>query len=205
MSKPSYNLPDLALLTSLETIKVLKALASTNRSLAELKGHTTAILNQGILIDTLALQEAKISSEIENIVTTQNELFQTELFPEGLESHAVKEVIRYRDSLKFGFSKLVQSKWLLPNSTIIGMFQLLKQRHRWLPSNTRNSVKERSDWRTYLYSISFRIPPQDQREINLAMDSLKRFINDDRVSSLDTFIENGPDSSSVRKHTSVSR
>ncbi len=54
---------------------ILKRLASASRKLAELKGIAASIPNQGILINTLGLQEAKDSSEIENIVTTHDELF----------------------------------------------------------------------------------------------------------------------------------
>jgi len=83
MLKPTYRLPSLPPPIDLETVPILKALAAANRALAELKGRAATIPNQGTLIDTLALQEAKASSEIENIVTTQDELFQAELFPEG--------------------------------------------------------------------------------------------------------------------------
>jgi Fic family protein len=69
MLVPSYRIPDLPPATDLETPRILKALAVAHRHLAEMKGRATAIPNQGILIDTLALQEAKASSEIENIVT----------------------------------------------------------------------------------------------------------------------------------------
>src|SRR3546814_7002993 len=58
-----------------ETPAVLKKLVSANRQLAELKGVAASIPNQGILISTLGLQEAKESSAIENIVTTHDELF----------------------------------------------------------------------------------------------------------------------------------
>ncbi len=128
MLKPSYQLPDLAALTGLETVGIFKALAAANRSLAELKGRAAAIPNQGILIDTLALQEAKASSEIENIVTTQDELFQTDMFPDGPESPAAKEVALYREALKFGFDRLQSTGGLITNSTVVGMFQRLKQR-----------------------------------------------------------------------------
>ena len=122
MLNPSYQLPDLTSLHGFETIEVFKALAGANRSLAELKGRAAAIPNQGILIDTLALQEAKASSEIENIITTQDELFQADLFPEGLESPTAKEVWLYRDALKFGFDKLRRTHGLITNATIVGMF-----------------------------------------------------------------------------------
>ncbi|EBA07955.1 filamentation induced by cAMP protein Fic [Sagittula stellata E-37] len=75
MLKPTYAIPDLPPATEIETIPVLKALTRASRALSDLKGQAKTIPNQGILIDTLALQEAKASSEIENIATTQDELF----------------------------------------------------------------------------------------------------------------------------------
>ena len=62
-------------LSRFDTLAILKKLASASRQLAELKGVAAAIPNQGILINALGLQEAKDSSEIENIVTTHDELF----------------------------------------------------------------------------------------------------------------------------------
>ncbi|MGQ3017227.1 Fic/DOC family N-terminal domain-containing protein [Phenylobacterium sp.] len=67
----------------METREVLRELSHAHRHLAELKGRAAAIPNQAILIDTLSLQEAKASSEIENIVTTQDEIFQASLFLDG--------------------------------------------------------------------------------------------------------------------------
>ena len=183
MLNPSYQLPDLTSLDGLETIEVFKALAAANRSLAELKGRAAAIPNQGILIDTLALQEAKASSEIENIVTTQDELFQADLFPEGLESAAAKEVALYRDALKFGFDKLRQTDGLITNATIVGMFQLLKRRTDGFRQTPGTALRnDRSGEIVY-------VPPQDQNEINSAMNGLERFINDDQLSTLDPLIK----------------
>jgi Fic family protein len=183
MLNPSYQLPDLTSLDGLETIEVFKALAAANRSLAELKGRAAAIPNQGILIDTLALQEAKASSEIENIVTTQDELFQAELFPEGPESPAAKEVALYRDALKFGFDKLRQTDGLITNTTIVGMFQLLKRRTDGFRQTPGTALRnDRSGEIVY-------VPPQDQRDINSAMSGLERFINDDELSTLDPLIK----------------
>lgn len=183
MLKPSYKLPDLTSLDGLESIEVLKALAAANRSLAELKGRAAAIPNQGILIDTLALQEAKASSEIENIVTTQDELFQAELFPEGPESPAAKEVALYRDALKFGFSRLQETDGLITNATMVGMFQLLKQRTDGFRQTPGTALRnDRSGEIVY-------VPPQDPQELNTAMSRLERFINDDELSTLDPLIK----------------
>ena len=106
MLKPAYKLPPLPPQVDLETIPVLKALNSASRALADLKGQAKTIPNQGILIDTLALQEAKASSEVENIVTTQDELFQADVFPDDPQSPAAKEVARYRDALRLGHHRL---------------------------------------------------------------------------------------------------
>jgi len=69
---------------------VLRAVAQAHRPLAELKGRAASIPNQGILIDTRAMQETKASSKIENIVTTQDELFQACAFPDNPSSPAAK-------------------------------------------------------------------------------------------------------------------
>jgi Fic family protein len=82
-----------------ETPAILKKLAISSRRLAELKGIAGSIPNQGILINTLGLQEAKDSSEIENIITTHDELFKDDVLPEAFANPAAKEVLRYRLAL----------------------------------------------------------------------------------------------------------
>ncbi len=71
----------------LETKAVLRKAASAHRYLAELKGISASTPNQAILINTLALQEAKDSSAIENIITTNDELFRDAYYPQR--SHTV--------------------------------------------------------------------------------------------------------------------
>lgn len=183
MLKPSYAIRDLPPQADLETVAVLKALAKANRALAELKGRAATIPNQGILIDTLALQEAKASSEIENIVTTQDELFQTELQLEGPESAAAKEVALYRDALKLGYSHLRQSDGLITNRTIIEMFQLLKGRSGGFRSTPGTALKNDATGEIVY------VPPQDSREIEAAMAGLEKFINQDELSDLDPLIK----------------
>jgi len=183
MLKPSYILPDLPPLVTLETVAVLKALAKANRALAELKGRAATIPNQGILIDTLSLQEAKASSEIENIVTTQDELFQVDLQLEGPESAVAKEVALYRDALKLGFDQLLQSGGLITNRTLIAMFQLLKRRSGEFRVTPGTALKND------LTGELVYVPPQDAREIEAGMAALERFINEDERSPLDPLIK----------------
>ena len=101
-----------------ETPAILKKLASSSRKLAELKGIAASIPNQGILINTLALQEAKDSSEIENIVTTHDELFKDDVWPETFANPAAKEVLRYRQALRLGFDRVKQTGLLTANHII---------------------------------------------------------------------------------------
>jgi Fic family protein len=101
-----------------DTPAILKKLASSSRQLAELKGVAASIPNQGILISTLGLQEAKDSSEIENIVTTHDELFKDDVLPEAFVSLAAKEVLRYRQALRLGFG-LVQHAGLITSNHIM--------------------------------------------------------------------------------------
>lgn len=183
MLKPSYALPDLPPQTNLETVVVLKALAKANRALAELKGRAATIPNQGILIDTLALQEAKASSEIENIVTTQDELFQADLQLEGPDSPAAKEVALYRDALKLGYSRLYETGGLITNRTLIEMFRLLKGREDSFRVTPGTALRNDATGEVVY------VPPQDAREIEAAMSALEKFINEDDRSPLDPLIK----------------
>ena len=82
-----------------ETKRVLKALNNANKALAELKGIAKKLPNQSMLVNTIVLREAKASTEIENIFTTDDELYKALSIREyGLQGNA-KEVFRYRQAL----------------------------------------------------------------------------------------------------------
>jgi Fic family protein len=183
MLAPTYEIPDLPLSVDLETVAIFKALSVANRALAELKGRAATIPNQNILIDTLSLQEAKASSEIENIVTTQDELFQADLFPSAPQSLAAKEVARYRATLKLGYDRLLQSRGLILNSNIIEMFGLLKSRGDSFRTMPGTALRNEETGATVF------VPPQDGQAIIHHMNGLERFINDDASSSLDPLIK----------------
>jgi Fic family protein len=183
MLTPIYAIPSLPLAVDLETLPVMKALARANRALAELKGRAAAIPNQAILINMLALQEAKASSEIENIVTTQDELFQADVFPDQQRSAAAKEVSLYREALQLGYAHLRATQGLIPNSVLIKMFQQLKRHHGGFRNTPGTALKNEASG-----SIVF-VPPQDAREIVDHMSALERFINEDSLSALDPLIK----------------
>ena len=101
----------------IESRKILKKLPSAHAALAELKGLASTIPNQNILINTLGLQEAKDSSAIENIVTTHDELYKSELNIKTIKSLEAKEVQNYISALKRGYD-LIRERSLLTNSII---------------------------------------------------------------------------------------
>jgi Fic family protein len=89
-----------------ETLAVYKKLAEARAALAELKGRLPIIPNPLMLINTLVLQEAKDSSTIENIFTTNDELYKAFSSPSPTTNRATKEVLRYREALWNAFTKM---------------------------------------------------------------------------------------------------
>lgn len=157
--------------SNLETTAVLRKTALAHRYLAELKGLATTIPNESILINTLALQEAKDSSAVENIITTHDELFKAELFGSFATNPATKEVQHYAAALKKGFS-LVKQHNLLTIKHILSIQEELEQNQaglRKLPGTAL--VNQQTGQIVYT-------PPQDAREIQSLMENLERFINE---------------------------
>jgi len=183
MPEQTYVLPRLPPRANLETVEILKALTKAHRHLGELKGKAASIPNQGILIDTLSLQEAKASSEIENIVTTQDQLFETDLFPNPEFSPEAKEVARYRDALKQGFQSFQQAQGLITNNMLVRMYQLLKRRQDGFRTTSGTALKNEQNG-----SIVY-VPPQDRREIERLMTELENFINADDMSQIDPLVK----------------
>ena len=166
----------------LETTAVLKKAASTHRYLAELKGVSATIPNQSILINTLSLQEAKDSSAIENIITTHDDLFREDIFPEYALSAAAKEVSRYVTALKKGYS-LVKSSGLLTSNQIIDI-QAEMEKHR---SGFRKLPG--TELRNEQTGETVYIPPQGHQVIISLMSNLEKYINDDSLSDVDPLIK----------------
>jgi len=166
----------------LEPRAVLKQLASTHRYLAELKGLVATIPNEQILINTLALQEAKDSSEIENIVTTQDEMFKANLFADYMDNPAAKEVNRYAAALKHGFTFVARDR-LLTTNRILEIHQALMLSDAGLRKLPGTALKNELTGET-VYT-----PPQNHADVISLMTNLERFINDDAMSEVDPLVK----------------
>ena len=151
-----------------ETPAILKAVASAGRALAELKGVVGTIPQENILIHTLTLQEAKDSSEIENIVATHDELYQRESSGEAIQP-ATKEVLRYREALWTGYRQ-VRATGLLTNNDLIAVQAVLEETRsgfRKPPGTTLKDARGR-----IIYT-----PPQAGPEVEDLMADLEGFIH----------------------------
>ena len=178
-----YSIPSLPLPYDLETKEVLKQLNRANRKLAELKGVAQTIPNERILISSLTLQEAKDSSEVENIVTTQDDLYRAGLDP----SHqfinaATKEVLFYREAINEGF-RMVRNKDILTLNDIKHVQEILEQNTAGFRTTPGTQLKRENDG-AVIYT-----PPQDGMAIVQYMSNLEQFINDDHMSQLDPLIK----------------
>jgi Fic family protein len=164
-----------------ETAAILKRLAAASRQLAELKGVAASIPNQGILINTLGLQEAKDSSEIENIVTTHDELFQGDMLSDAAPSAAAKEVLRYRESLRIGFEHVRQSG-LISNNHLVDIQAALERNQAGFRRLPGTALKDGAGRTVYT-------PPQDAAEIVALMSELERFVNQPELFSADPLVK----------------
>lgn len=163
-----------------ETADILKRLNGASRALAELKGIAASIPNQNILINTLTLQEARDSSAIENIVTTQDDLYREDN-PADATSTAIKEVLRYRQALHTGYEQ-VRGSGLLTLNTILDIQQQLECNQagfRRLPGTAL-----RDGGRRLVYE-----PPQDANEVVRLMRELERFIHNEPVFAADPLVK----------------
>jgi Fic family protein len=166
----------------LETTEILRKAAIAHRYLAELKGVSGSIPNEGILINTLSLQEAKDSSAIESIITTNDELFRDELFPEFATSAAAKEVRNYVSALRTGFAD-VQKKQLLTTNIILDIHAELEKNRAGFRKLPGTELKNEQSGET-VYT-----PPQEYDTIVHLMNNLEQFINDDTVLNIDPLIK----------------
>lgn len=178
----TYNIPLLPLREEIETRAILKKTISARGALAEMKGVALSIPNERILINTLSLQEAKDSSEIENIITTQDELFQSNYAAQKFRTLAAKEVYNYVHALLSGFEEL-KLKNLLTLNQIIKIQSIMGETEAGFRKLIGTELKNEHTGET-VYR-----PPQSYDEILYYMRNLEQFINDNTLSDLDPLIK----------------
>ncbi|OGW26390.1 MAG: addiction module protein [Nitrospirae bacterium GWC2_42_7] len=168
--KPYNQLPLLPPRKDLETKAILKKAIAAGRALAELKGIGSNIPNQTILINTIALQEAKSSSEIENIVTTNDALFKAFSAQSSHIDAATKEVLHYREALWEGFNTL-KKRPVITTSLLINLVQTIKQNQAGIRNAPGTAVANASSGEV-LYT-----PPEGESVIRDKLKNLEDYIH----------------------------
>lgn len=178
----TYEIPNLPLEQPVESLTVLKKVASARSALAEMKGSATSIPNESILIDTLSLQEAKDSSEIENIITTHDELYQSDLSTNSFKSVASKEVHSYAQALRSSFLE-VKDMGFISNNQIIRIQSMIEANDAGFRKVPGTALKNEQTGEIIC------TPPQHPLDIKRYMDNLEQFINDSQLCTLDPLVK----------------
>ncbi len=154
-----------------ETKPVLKQLTRSHRALSELKGYANMIPNKNILINAVLINEAKDSSEIENIVTTHDEVFKA-ISVEDYKSPAAKEVVNYRAALWHGYNMVIEKDMITINM-ITDIQQLIILNRAGIRKQPGTVIKNEATGEI-VYT-----PPDNEQEILELLANLENYINSD--------------------------
>jgi Fic family protein len=179
--QPFNDLPDLPPVADLETPEIFRATIRANRLLAELKGFCQFLPNPQLLLNTIVLQESKESSAIENIVTTQDELYKAALM-DVVQHQASKEVLQYRQAMYWGLEQL-QHNGIITTNLLIGIMQKIRL--------SRDTIR-RIPGTKLLNPLSGQVvytPPEGEDIIRTKLAALEHFINDPERSALDPLVK----------------
>ncbi|WP_028298867.1 Fic family protein [Olivibacter sitiensis] len=176
---PYNDLPLLPPKADIETKKILRKTISAGRALAQLNGTLMNLPNPTLFLDTIYLQEAKASSEVENIITTNDELYKSLVADRKVENSATKEVLSYKEALWLGLEQLKKKPFITTN-LCISIVQCIKQNTasiRVTPGTTLSNTKGE-----VIYT-----PPSGEKVIREKLANLEKFINEDE--SIDPLIK----------------
>ena len=169
-NKPFNDLPLLPPKADVETKPVLKKAITANRALAELKGLGGTIPNQALLVNSLILQEAKASSEIENVITTNDALFRAFTAKTSRVDPATKEVLRYREALWEGYNAL-KERPILSTNLFVTIVQRIRENQAGI-RNTPGTTIADSATGEIIYT-----PPEGETIIRDKLKNLEDFIH----------------------------
>lgn len=189
-SKPFNHIPTLPPSAEIENDpEILKKLVSASRALATVDGNLNRLPNPLMLVNTIALQEAKASTEIENIFTTEDELYKavSDSVKERNADPATKEVLKYREALWTGYN-LIRETGKTDHKLIIGIFQKIKDSNSsYRPPQTRVVIRRgQSEFRSgdVVYT-----PPRGEGLIENLMDNLIQYLNNNEKYRLDPLLK----------------
>ncbi|MCK5400270.1 MAG: Fic family protein [Flavobacteriaceae bacterium] len=168
-NKPYNSLPLLPPKVILETTKVLRKTIDASRALAQLNGMLTNLPNPTLFLDTIHLQEAKASSEIENIITTNDDLYKAIVADIKFDNPATKEVIRYKEALWNGLQEIEKRPFITTN-LCVEIVQSIKKNAAGIRTTPGTALKNAKGETIYT-------PPTGEDIIRDKLANLEAFIN----------------------------
>ena len=163
-----------------DDVDILKALNYANNKIGELNGVINLLPNPNIILNAVILGEAKESSEIENIVTTFDEIFKEITLK--VNNLASKEVVNYRQAILHGFD-FIQKNGFISSRMLIEMHHIIEPNFgdiRRIPGTVIKNTKTREILHT---------PPQNEDEIRNYLSNLENYINYDELENTDPIIK----------------
>lgn len=176
---PYNDLPLLPPKSNLETTNILRKTITASRALANLNGAIINLPNPQLFLDTIHLQEAKASSEIENIITTNDELYKSVVADKKFDNPAAKEVISYKNALWYGLKQL-ETRPFITTNLCVDIMQRIRENTsniRTTPGTTLSNTNG-----DVIYT-----PPSGEDVIREKLSNFEKFINED--DSLDPLIK----------------
>jgi Fic family protein len=167
---------------AIETKAILRQESKSAVALAELKGLAHTLPNQNILINAIVLKEAKASSEIENVITTHDSLYQALAAKSFKPDAATKEVLRYREAL-FAGTEFILEKGYLSTKGIIKVQNILEKNTQGLRQLPGTTLKNDATGEV-IYT-----PPDNKDTIIRLMSNLEKFINIDKDDDISPLIK----------------
>ncbi len=167
--KPWNDLPLLPPAVDLESTDILKQVTLSARALERLRGTAARLPNPRLLVNGILLQEARLSSEVENIVTTNDDLYRAAAGPEGSADPATKEVLRYREALWYGFEQIGIRP--LSTSLFVELVGIIRQTSIGLRNTPGTNLKSNSGEVIYT-------PPEGLGVIQDKLDNLVSYLHE---------------------------
>lgn len=167
---PYNSLPLLPPMADIETKNILRKTITAGRALAQLNGTLLNLPNPTLFLDTIYLQEAKASSEVENIITTNDELYKSLVADKRIESIATKEVLNYKEALWLGLEE-IKTKPFITTNLCVKIVQSIRQNKASIRKTTGTKLTNSQGETIYT-------PPVGESIIRKKLANLEKFINE---------------------------
>lgn len=171
----------------IKTIEILEKLVKARAALGKLDGIINTLPNPEMLVNTITLREAKDSSEIENIFTSNDELYQALTIETTAMSANAREVLRYREALEVGFTSM-KTKNIIDMDTILEIYHKIENTTQGIRPPTLLTVIKKGGSSMTSGQVIY-TPPRGNGVIETKLDNWLEYCNDDKQHPIDPLLK----------------